>query len=131
MKGYLRSVRADDSKLSPFGGDAAERQSGPPDVVSAESGGPLRHFLTPPPKGEVSGSAVAGYAPASCCGNDGSRPPGTASWGRMLTETRSFMVQAWWMIWLPGIALMVVSLTGNLMGDWLRDALDPRLRNVR
>ena len=58
-------------------------------------------------------------------------PPGTASWGRMLTEARTFMVQAWWMIWLPGIALMVVSFTGNLMGDWLRDALDPRLRHVR
>ena len=58
-------------------------------------------------------------------------PPGTASWGRMLTEARNFMVQAWWMIWLPGIALMVVSFTGNLMGDWLRDALDPRLRHVR
>ena len=55
-------------------------------------------------------------------------PPGTASWGRMLTEARNFMVQAWWMIWLPGIALMIVSFTGNLMGDWLRDALDPRLR---
>ena len=58
-------------------------------------------------------------------------PPGTASWGRMITEARTFMVQAWWMIWLPGIALMVVSFTGNLMGDWLRDALDPRLRHVR
>ena len=31
-------------------------------------------------------------------------PPGTASWGRMITEARTFMVQAWWMIWLPGIA---------------------------
>ncbi|PZC43458.1 MAG: peptide/nickel transport system permease protein [Chloroflexi bacterium] len=58
-------------------------------------------------------------------------PAGTASWGRMITEARTFMVQAWWMIWLPGIALMVVAFTGNLMGDWLRDALDPRLRNVR
>ena len=58
-------------------------------------------------------------------------PPGTASWGRMITEARTFMVQAWWMIWLPGIALMVVSFTGNLMGDWLRDALDPRLRHLR
>ncbi len=58
-------------------------------------------------------------------------PPGTASWGRMITEARTFMVQAWWMIWLPGIALMVVAFTGNLMGDWLRDALDPRLRNIR
>ena len=44
---------------------------------------------------------------------------------------RDFMVQAWWMIWLSGIALMVVSFTGNLMGDWLRDALDPRLRHLR
>ncbi len=58
-------------------------------------------------------------------------PAGTASWGRMITEARTFMNSAWWMIWLPGIALMVVSFTGNLMGDWLRDALDPRLRNVR
>ena len=58
-------------------------------------------------------------------------PAGTASWGRMITEARTFMVQAWWMIWLPGIALMVVAFTGNLMGDWLRDALDPRLRNLR
>ena len=61
----------------------------------------------------------------------GGVPPGTASWGRMITEARSFMVQAWWMIWLPGIALMVMSFTGNLMGDWARDALDPRLRNLR
>ena len=58
-------------------------------------------------------------------------PPGTPSWGAMITEARNFMVQAWWMIWLPGIALMVVAFTGNLMGDWLRDALDPRLRNIR
>ena len=58
-------------------------------------------------------------------------PPGTPSWGAMITEARNFMVQAWWMIWLPGIALMVVAFTGNLMGDWLRDALDPRLRHVR
>ena len=61
----------------------------------------------------------------------GGVPPGTASWGRMITEARSFMVQAWWMIWLPGIALVVMSFTGNLMGGWVRDALDPRLRNLR
>ena len=58
-------------------------------------------------------------------------PPGTPSWGAMITEARNYMVQAWWAIWLPGIALMIVSFTGNLMGDWLRDALDPRLRNLR
>ncbi len=56
---------------------------------------------------------------------------GTASWGRMITDGRTFMNQAWWVIWLPGLALLLISLTGNLMGDWLRDQLDPRLRNLR
>ncbi|MCY3920113.1 MAG: ABC transporter permease [Chloroflexi bacterium] len=58
-------------------------------------------------------------------------PPGTASWGRMITEGLDTMGVAWWTIWLPGLALLVISLTGNMMGDWLRDTLDPRLRNVR
>ena len=58
-------------------------------------------------------------------------PPGTASWGRMITEGREVMIIAWWPIWLPGLALLIISLTGNVMGDWLRDELDPRLRNVR
>ena len=58
-------------------------------------------------------------------------PAGTASWGRMITEGREVMLVAWWPIWLPGLALLTISLTGNLMGDWLRDRLDPRLRNVR
>ena len=56
---------------------------------------------------------------------------GTASWGRMITEGREVMNVAWWPIWLPGLALLIISLTGNLMGDWLRDELDPRLRHVR
>lgn len=58
-------------------------------------------------------------------------PPGTSSWGRMITEGRDTMNVAWWPIWLPGLTLLIISLTGNLMGDWLRDALDPRLRNLR
>ncbi len=58
-------------------------------------------------------------------------PPGTSSWGRMISEGRDTMNVAWWPIWLPGLTLLIISLTGNLMGDWLRDALDPRLRNVR
>ena len=58
-------------------------------------------------------------------------PPGTPSWGAMITEGRETMNVAWWPIWLPGLALLTISLTGNLMGDWLRDALDPRLRHVR
>ena len=58
-------------------------------------------------------------------------PPGTPSWGAMITEGRETMNVAWWPIWIPGLALLIISLTGNVMGDWLRDALDPRLRNVR
>ncbi len=58
-------------------------------------------------------------------------PAGTPSWGVMISEGRDFMNRAWWPIWLPGLALLTISLTGNLMGDWLRDALDPRLRHVR
>ena len=57
-------------------------------------------------------------------------PAGTASWGRMITEGREVMIVAWWPIWLPGLALLIISLTGNLMGDWLRDRLDPRLRHL-
>ena len=58
-------------------------------------------------------------------------PAGTPSWGRMITEGREVMLVAWWPIWLPGLTLLTISLTGNVMGDWLRDLLDPRLRHVR
>ena len=58
-------------------------------------------------------------------------PAGTASWGRMITDGREVMRFAWWPIWIPGLALLTISLTGNLMGDWLRDLLDPRLRHAR
>ncbi len=58
-------------------------------------------------------------------------PPGTSSWGRMISEGRDTMNVAWWPIWLPGLTLLTIALTGNLMGDWVRDALDPRLRNLR
>ena len=57
-------------------------------------------------------------------------PSGTATWGRMITEGREVMLVAWWPIWMPGLALLTISLTGNLMGDWLRDRLDPRLRHL-
>ena len=57
-------------------------------------------------------------------------PAGTATWGRMITEGREVMLVAWWPIWMPGLALLTISLTGNLMGDWLRDRLDPRLRHL-
>ncbi|MFS8083998.1 MAG: ABC transporter permease [Acidobacteriota bacterium] len=56
-------------------------------------------------------------------------PPPTATWGRMLAEGRSYITDAWWLVTLPGIAIMLTILAINLFGDGMRDALDPRIRN--
>ncbi|AXV06597.1 Dipeptide transport system permease protein DppC [Euzebya pacifica] len=48
------------------------------------------------------------------------------SWGRMLSEGREFLQQAWWMALFPGLAIFVTVLSFNVLGDALRDALDPR-----
>ncbi|MBI2204962.1 MAG: ABC transporter permease [Candidatus Rokubacteria bacterium] len=55
-------------------------------------------------------------------------PPPTPSWGNMLAEGREHISIAWWLTVLPGISIMVVVLGLNLLGDGLRDLLDPRLR---
>ena len=57
-------------------------------------------------------------------------PPPNPSWGQMVAEGRGFLVVAWWMALFPGLAIMLTVLSMNLMGDWLRDLLDPRLRQV-
>ncbi len=57
----------------------------------------------------------------------GSQPP-TAEWGRMLSEGRQYLREQWWIATFPGIAIMLTVLALNILGDGLRDALDPRLR---
>lgn len=57
----------------------------------------------------------------------GAEPP-TPEWGAMVNEGRSFLRRAWWISTMPGIAIMVVAIALNLVGDSLRDALDPRMR---
>ncbi|MBN8957306.1 MAG: ABC transporter permease [Rhizobiales bacterium] len=57
----------------------------------------------------------------------GVQPP-TVSWGRELSEARQYIQLAWWTTTFPGLALLVVVLFVNLLGDGLRDILDPRLR---
>jgi len=57
--------------------------------------------------------------------------PPTPSWGSMVSEGRNFIRVAWWLVTIPGLAILLISLVGNLLGDWLRDALDPRLRHTR
>jgi peptide/nickel transport system permease protein len=57
----------------------------------------------------------------------GSQPP-TAEWGRMLSEGRQYLREQWWIATFPGVAIMLTVLALNVLGDGLRDALDPRLR---
>ena len=57
----------------------------------------------------------------------GAQPP-TPEWGTMLAEAREFILRAWWVVTFPGIAILVTVLAINLMGDGLRDALDPKLK---
>ncbi len=52
----------------------------------------------------------------------------TPEWGTMLADAREFVLRAWWVVTLPGLAILVTVLAFNLMGDGLRDALDPRLK---
>jgi peptide/nickel transport system permease protein len=55
-------------------------------------------------------------------------PPPTPSWGQMVSDGRGHIASAWWLSFLPGAAILLVVLACNLFGDWLRDWLDPRLR---
>jgi peptide/nickel transport system permease protein len=59
----------------------------------------------------------------------GAVPP-TPTWGNIMAEGRQYMIEAPWIIAIPGAALMVTVLGLNLLGDGLRDVLDPRSRLV-
>ena len=56
--------------------------------------------------------------------------PDTISWGKMVAEGRDLLKIRFWLTGVPGITIMIVALVGNLLGDWLRDYLDPQLRNL-
>jgi dipeptide transport system permease protein len=57
----------------------------------------------------------------------GAQPP-TPEWGTMLASAREFVSRAWWVVTLPGLAILITVLAFNLLGDGLRDALDPKLK---
>jgi peptide/nickel transport system permease protein len=57
-------------------------------------------------------------------------PPPTPTWGLMISEGRGRLTDAWWVALIPGIAITLMVLSVNLFGDWLRDRLDPRLRQL-
>ena len=54
-------------------------------------------------------------------------PPPTPTWGRMVFEGVQYVDSAWWVSFFPGVAIVLTVLAINLIGDWLRDVLDPRL----
>jgi peptide/nickel transport system permease protein len=57
-------------------------------------------------------------------------PRAEPAWGVMVADGRELIVTAWWVSMFPGLAIMLTVLSLNLLGDWLRDHLDPKLRNV-
>jgi dipeptide transport system permease protein len=57
----------------------------------------------------------------------GAQPP-SPEWGTMLADAREFVLRAWWVVTFPGLIILIAVLAFNLMGDGLRDALDPKLK---
>ena len=57
-------------------------------------------------------------------------PPPAPEWGRMISESREFLPEAWWYALAPGLAIFIVVMGFNLLGDGLRDVLDPRLKRA-
>lgn len=73
------------------------------------------------------GEAILSSAGLSFLGL-GAQPP-TPEWGLMIASSKQFITSAWWIVTLPGIAILLAVLGFNLLGDGLRDILDPRLKD--
>ncbi len=71
------------------------------------------------------GGAILATAGLSFLGL-GVQPP-TSDWGEMLSSGRKYLPEAWWLAVFPGLCIAITILAINLLGDGLRDALDPRL----
>ncbi|MFQ6031142.1 MAG: ABC transporter permease subunit, partial [Dehalococcoidia bacterium] len=57
-------------------------------------------------------------------------PPPKPSWGAMIADGRGYLADAWWIAFFPGVAIFLVVMALNFLGDWMRDRLDPRLRQL-
>ena len=57
-------------------------------------------------------------------------PRPTPAWGSMVADGRELITSAWWVAFFPGLAIVLTVLSMNLLGDWLRDRLDPKLRQI-
>ena len=74
------------------------------------------------------GSGVITEAALSFLGLGVPRP--LPSWGTMLAESQKYLYTAWWLPLIPGLAISLLVMSSNLMGDWLRDRLDPTRRQL-
>lgn len=57
-------------------------------------------------------------------------PPPTPAWGAMTSDGKNYLNDAWWVAFFPGMAIFMVVMAGNFLGDWLRDRWDPSLRQI-
>jgi peptide/nickel transport system permease protein len=57
-------------------------------------------------------------------------PPPTPAWGAMVADGRNYLNDAWWIAFFPGLAIGMVVMSLNFLGDWMRDRFDPRLRQL-
>jgi peptide/nickel transport system permease protein len=57
-------------------------------------------------------------------------PPPTPSWGSMVSDGQAYIVSRWWLSAFPGVAILLTVLSANIFGDWIRDRLDPKLRQL-
>ena len=74
------------------------------------------------------GSGVIAEAALSFLGLGVPRP--LPSWGTMLAESQKYLYTAWWLPLIPGLTMRLLVMSSNLMGDWLRDRLDPTRRQL-
>ena len=57
-------------------------------------------------------------------------PSNIPTWGNMVSDARQYLNTAWWMAVFPGLAILLIVMSVNFIGDWLRDRWDPRLRQL-
>ncbi len=126
---FVRSVRADVLVLKQSDFVALAR------VAGASTGRIIVRHILPGTIGTVTviaslsvGQLILAEATLSFLG--AGIPAPTPSWGNMISEGRDYLQTAWWTSTFPGLALFLTVMSLNFLGDWVRDKLDPRLRQL-
>jgi peptide/nickel transport system permease protein len=128
--GYARQIRADALRIKTEDYVAAAR------VTAASGFWIMRKHIFPGVTNTLIvvatlrvGSLILAEAILSYLGAGIPKP--TPAWGVMVADGRNYLGTSWWISFFPGLAIFLLVLSTNFMGDWLRDKLDPRLRQVQ